>query len=360
MKSLHEYFMHRCLELAAKGRGNTSPNPMVGSVVVHKSKIIGEGYHRKCGEAHAEVNAINSVKNAGLFSESTIYVNLEPCSHYGRTPPCCDLIIAKKIPKIVIGTIDNFKQVAGRGIEKLTNAGSDVVTGILADSCIELNKRFFTYHSKNRPYIILKWAQTLDGYLAPVRSNVDAGSPVWISADCSRMLVHKWRAEEDAILVGTNTALEDNPKLTIRDWYGTNPIRIVIDRQGRLSLKHALFDHSSKTIVFTQKQQLNEQNLEFVVIDFNCSKFEVLKLIINELYNRNIQSVIIEGGIEVLNSFIGNELWDEARVFIGNKHFAGGLLAPEMPLLPSHSVKLQNDLLLEYRNPIHNLKNVFL
>ena len=224
----HEIFMQRCIELAKNGLGTTYPNPMVGSVVVHQNKIIGEGWHKKAGEFHAEVNAIASVKNKGLLLESTIYVSLEPCAHFGKTPPCCDLILAQNIPNIVIGTLDPFEKVAGKSIEKLQKAGKNVITGILETACKDLNKRFFAFHQKKRPYIILKWAESADGFVAPLQKETQ--KPVWLSNPYSRQLVHKWRSEEQVILVGTNTVLSDNPKLNTRDWEGKNPTRIVIDR----------------------------------------------------------------------------------------------------------------------------------
>jgi diaminohydroxyphosphoribosylaminopyrimidine deaminase / 5-amino-6-(5-phosphoribosylamino)uracil reductase len=231
---IEEKFMTRALELAQLGIGNVAPNPMVGCVIVHQGKIIGEGYHHEYGKAHAEVNAINSVKNHQLLPESTLYVTLEPCSHFGKTPPCADLIIREKIPNVVIGTIDPFSRVAGTGIEKLQNAGCKVEVGILKEKCQEVNRRFFTFHKKKRPYIILKWAQTEDGFIDIDRSIEHFGQPTWITNDLSRIAVHKMRSEESAILVGTNTAQKDNPSLTVRDWYGSHPLRLVIDRNLRL------------------------------------------------------------------------------------------------------------------------------
>lgn len=229
----HEFYMKRCIELAKNGLGTTYPNPLVGSVIVHDGKIIGEGWHKKAGEPHAEVNAVNSVKDKSLLKEATIYVSLEPCSHFGKTPPCCDLIIANKIPNVVVGTVDPFAKVAGNGIKKLIESGKNVTIGILEDECNELNKRFFTFHQKKRPYIILKWAETTDGFIAPISK--EEKSPVWITNPYSRQLVHKWRTEEQAILVGTNTVLDDNPKLDARDFSGNNPVRIVLDKSGKIS-----------------------------------------------------------------------------------------------------------------------------
>ena len=248
-KNTDEKFMLRCHDLARLGIARTAPNPMVGCVIVLDEKIIGEGYHRKCGEAHAEVNAINSVSNHELLKKSTLYVSLEPCSHYGKTPPCTDLIISKKIPRVVIGCVDSFSEVSGRGIKKLKQAGCDVIVGVLENESRELNKRFFTFNEKKRPYIILKWAQTLDGFIDIIRTDENQIAPTWISNEHSRMLVHKWRSHEDAIMVGTNTAEKDNPSLNVRDWDGKNPLRVVLDRQLRLNEKLNLFNNKIQTII---------------------------------------------------------------------------------------------------------------
>ena len=243
---IHEKYIKRCIELAKNGLGTTYPNPLVGSVIVYNKEIIGEGWHQKAGDGHAEVNAINSVKNKSLLSKATIYVSLEPCSHFGKTPPCCDLIIANDIPNVVIGTIDPFAKVAGNGIKKLLEAEKNVTIGILEDECNELNKRFFTFHTKKRPYIILKWAESQDGFIAPLKR--EKQESVWITNEFSRQLVHKWRSEEEAILVGTNTVMEDNPTLTVRDWIGTNPIRIVLDQNNRITKEFHIFDNQAKTL----------------------------------------------------------------------------------------------------------------
>ncbi len=321
-KNTDEIFMSRCIDLAMQGLGNTYSNPLVGSVIVYKGKIIGEGYHKQFGEAHAEVNAINSVKNKELLKESTIYVSLEPCSHVGKTPACSTLIINKKIPKVVIGTVDTFAKVSGKGIKMLKNAGISVKTAVLEKECRELNKRFFTFHEKKRPYIILKWAQTIDGF---IDSDGTYDNSSWITNDLSRVLVHKWRTEEQAILVGTNTAEKDNPKLNVREWYGKNPIRITLDQNERLNENLNIFDKTQKTIVFSKKNKKIHENLIFVKIDF---KANVLKQILDYLYNIDIQSLIVEGGENILNQFIAQNLWDEALVFIGNKTFISGTKAP--------------------------------
>lgn len=335
--------MERCIQLAKNGLGTTYPNPMVGSVIVHNGKIIGEGWHRKAGEPHAEVNAINSVKDKSLLSGSTIYVSLEPCSHFGKTPPCSDLIIAHKIPNVVIGTIDPFAEVAGRGIEKLRNSGAIVTVGIMEAACRELNKRFFTFHQKKRPYIILKWAESLDGFIAPLnilREAQNDKKPVWISNEYSRQLVHKWRSEEQAILAGTKTVLDDNPKLDTRDWFGENPVRIILDRTGKISGDYHVKDQKTKTIVITEQENLtSNDNLIFENVIFDTLLTENIS---NILYKNNLQSVIIEGGRETLQSFIDTDYWDEARVFIGTAYLKTGIKAPFLNKIP-RTEKVKND-----------------
>jgi len=322
---VEEKYMLRAIEIARLGMGNVSPNPMVGCVIVHNGVIIGEGYHCEFGKPHAEVNAINSVKNKELLKESTLYVTLEPCSHFGKTPPCSDLIIKLGIPNVVIGTIDPFAQVAGKGIENLKNSGCEVLQGYLEDKCIELNRRFFNFHQKKRPYIILKWAQTADGFIDVDRSYEQYGQSTWITNDLSRIAVHKMRADESAILVGTNTARKDNPSLTIREWSGNAPLRLVIDRNLNLSPKLILFDQSIPTVVYTSKEVVDKENLEFKRILFNGKEIDQ---IINDLYERGILSLIVEGGQILLNTFIACNKWDEARVFIGKNIFHHGVKAP--------------------------------
>jgi len=338
--------MRRCLELAKNGLGTTYPNPMVGSVIVCDGKIIGEGWHKKSGEPHAEVNAVNSVKDKSLLKKSTIYVSLEPCSHFGKTPPCCDLIIENGIPNVVVGTVDPNKKVAGNGIKKLIEAGKNVTVGVLEAECNELNKRFFTFHKKKRPYIILKWAESRDGFIAPLTKSEQ--KPVWITNAFSRQLVHKWRSEEQAILVGTRTAIDDNPKLDVRDWTGRNPIRIVLDQNNRIAKDSHIFDNQSKTIIFSNASiAINEENSIFEAIDF---KQNLAKQVVNILYNHQIQSVIIEGGAKTLQTFINENLWDEARVFIGNCTFENGITAPILALKNNTSLAIVNDLFLISRN----------
>jgi diaminohydroxyphosphoribosylaminopyrimidine deaminase/5-amino-6-(5-phosphoribosylamino)uracil reductase len=324
----HEIYMHRCLELAGLGLGNVCPNPMVGAVVVHENRVIGEGYHQKYGEAHAEVNAINQVidnfKNySELLRTSIIYVSLEPCAHYGKTPPCADLIIKHRIPKVVVGCRDPFDQVNGKGIEKLLAAGVEVIVGVLEDECEWLNRRFFTSIQKHRPYIILKWAQTSDGFFAPAD-----GNKFWITGPESRKLVHQWRGEEDAILVGTNTAAMDNPQLNVRFGNGKSPKRIVIDRKLKLNKSLNIFDQSVETLVFNEvKTGIEGKNKYIALEDFDRY---VPEYILYQLYLQDIKSVIIEGGAFTINSFIKAGLWDEARIFTGKATLAKGIKAPDI------------------------------
>ncbi len=344
-----ETYMRRALELASDALGQTAPNPMVGAVIVCDEQIIGEGYHEHYGQAHAEVNAINQVTEryanaAELLRRSQLFVTLEPCAHQGKTPPCADLIIKHQVPEVYIGSIDPFEQVNGKGIEKLTAAGIRVHTGILKEACDELNKRFFTYHRKQRPYIILKWAESADGFIAPENKE-----PYWLSSPTSRKLVHKWRSEEQAILVGTQTAAKDNPRLDTRLWNGRNPLRLVIDRHLSLSPGLHLFDQSQPTIVFNEHKTAVQEQLTFVQIDFYGY---VPQLIAYQLYLKGIQSLIVEGGAHTLNEFIRHNLWDEARVFSTPKPLHAGLSAPVLPAsqqLPDTFV--EDDRLQIYRNP---------
>ncbi len=310
----HEQYIKRCIELAQNGLGTTYPNPLVGSVIVYDGKIIGEGWHQKAGGPHAEVHAIRSVKNPELLPFATIYVSLEPCSHFGKTPPCSDLIIEHQIPNIVIGTIDPFAKVAGNGIKKLVQAGRNVTVGILEDECNQLNKRFFTFHNKKRPYIILKWAESHDGFIAPLTKQVR--QPVWITNSYSRQLVHQWRTEEQAILVGTQTVIDDNPSLTARDWKGNNPIRIVLDQNNRISKENHIFDNQAKTLVLSSDTIDYSKKIGTQITDF--------------LFLNNIQSVIIEGGRQTLQTFIDENLWDEARIFKGSVFLENGIQSPNI------------------------------
>ena len=332
--NIHENYITRCIEIAKNGLGTTRPNPMVGCVIVHNNKIIGEGYTSDYGGSHAEVNTINSVKNKKLLRESTLYVTLEPCSHFGKTPPCSDLIINYKIPSIVIGCIDDNEKVAGKGVKKLRDAGCNVIVGILETTCRAHHKRFFTFHNKKRPYIILKWAETIDGFIAPKTKNEK--KPIWITNEFSRQLVHKWRTEEHGILVGTNTILEDNPSLTARDWIGKNPVRVVIDKEEKLSKNLTVFNDESETIILTDKN-----------IDFSQNS---AKEICDVLFKNEINSVIIEGGTKTLQTFINANLWDEARVFTGENNLKEGIRAPKFSGKIISEEKILTDILKIYKN----------
>jgi diaminohydroxyphosphoribosylaminopyrimidine deaminase/5-amino-6-(5-phosphoribosylamino)uracil reductase len=324
--ALHEIYMQRCLELAALGAGSVSPNPMVGAVIVHDGKILGEGYHQKYGEAHAEVNAVNMVINrfdnyAHLLKYSTIYVSLEPCAHYGKTPPCADLIIKHQIPQVVVGCRDPFPQVDGKGIEKLIAAGVTVNVGVLEKECQWLNRRFFTRVQKQRPYIILKWAQTANGFFAPAD-----GKQYWITGPEARKLVHQWRAEEDAILVGKNTVIADDPQLNTRYAEGKSPKRAVIDRRLELSSTLHIFDQSVETLIFNEIKTDIDGKIKYIALE-DFDRF-VPQYILFQLYLQDIQSVIIEGGAYTLNAFINDGLWDEARIFAGASVLSEGIKAP--------------------------------
>lgn len=319
-----EKYMQRCIELARNGLCNVSPNPMVGAVIVCDGQIIGEGYHIRCGEAHAEVNAIHSVRNPALLKRSTIYVSLEPCSHQGKTPPCTDLIIEKEIPRIVIGCQDPFAKVAGRGILKLRDAGREVKVGVLENECRELIRQFITFHAQHRPYITLKWAESADGFIDKIRTD---GHPAILSTPLTSMLVHKRRAESDAIMVGTRTALLDNPSLTVRNWYGRNPIRVVLDRNRSLPASLHLFDDSIHTLVFGVGEYPNGKHTEYIRLDYSA---DVLPQVMEALYNRGIQSLLVEGGSELLQSFINTALWDEASVERSATILESGVKAPQI------------------------------
>ena len=319
-----EQYMARCIQLAKLGAGNVAPNPMVGAVLIYEDKIIGEGYHQKFGEAHAEVNCINGVthQDKNLIEKSTMYVSLEPCAHHGKTPPCSDLIIEKKIKKVIIGCQDIYKEVAGKGIEKLRNAGVAVVSGILENECKELNKRFFTFHQKQRPYIILKWAQSANGKIGSKNKE-----RILISNDYSNRLVHKWRSEEAAILVGTNTVLKDDPSLTTRLWKGNNPVRIVIDKELKIPSSFKVLNEEAKAIIFNLSENSAKRNIWFIKL----SNQNFLKEMLYSLYENDIQSVLVEGGAKTLQSFIDSSLWDEARIITNeNLIVENGINAPQM------------------------------
>jgi diaminohydroxyphosphoribosylaminopyrimidine deaminase/5-amino-6-(5-phosphoribosylamino)uracil reductase len=338
--------MHRCLELAQLGLGYVAPNPMVGAVLVYNDTIIGEGYHQQYGGPHAEVNCINSVSQANTIniSKSTLYVSLEPCSHFGKTPPCADLIIKNKIPSVVIACTDLYKEVAGKGIQKLKDAGINVVVGILEKEAQELNKRFFTFHQRNRPFIILKWAQSADGKIAK-----EDFSSVAISNDQTNKLMHRWRSEESSILVGTNTALHDDPSLTNRHWQGPNPIRLVIDKKLKLPATLNLFDQKVKTIVFNTIKQKEQENLFYCKIN---DEEDFLDQMLNALFQLNIQSVFVEGGTKLLQSFIDKNLWDEVIVITNEQlNIGNGIAAPQFisPKLLT-TKKIDSDKIEFYKN----------
>jgi len=320
-------FMWRCLDLATRAEGMTHPNPMVGSVIVYKGKIIGEGYHLKAGTPHAEVLAINSVSDETLLSESTLYVNLEPCSHFGKTPPCADLIIEKGIKRVVIGTSDTSMNVSGEGKRKLKDAGIEVISGVLEEESRFINRRFFTFNEKGRPYIILKWAQSKDGFLDIIREGRAEPRPLWITGNSERALVHRWRASEQAILVGANTVRADNPKLNVREWAGENPVRVIMSRSGQLESGSAIFREDGTNIVFTGNTEAVIPDADIVKLDIRECSF---KQVVKYLYNNGIQSLFVEGGAQILSGFISSGLWDEARIFYGKDNFGNGIKAPEI------------------------------
>lgn len=316
-----EQYMQRCLQLAEQGLGRTYTNPMVGAVVVHNDTIIGEGYHHKAGEPHAEVNAINSVKNKELLKESTIYVSLEPCAHFGKTPPCADLIIRMGIPRVVVGCVDSFSKVAGEGIKRIRNAGSEVIVGVLEEECREINKRFFCFHEKHRPYIILKWAQSADGFI----SHADR-TPVWLTGDVAKRAVHKQRSEEMAILIGSGTANSDNPSLNTREWHGNNPIRVLFSPKESANDSIKLFNDGLGLVVLTDKESRTDGNVKYVQLDSTLPSRA--QQICKALYDEAIQSVIIEGGQQTLQTFIDADLWDEAFIYQGDIILHNGIKAP--------------------------------
>ncbi|GHC54654.1 bifunctional diaminohydroxyphosphoribosylaminopyrimidine deaminase/5-amino-6-(5-phosphoribosylamino)uracil reductase RibD [Ulvibacter litoralis] len=340
--------MSRCVQLAKNGLGTTYPNPLVGSVIVYNNKVIGEGWHYQAGMPHAEVNAISSAKDKEQLQKATIYVSLEPCSHFGKTPPCADLIIASGIKKVVIGSTDPNPKVAGRGIQKLLQAGCDVVVGVLETECDELNKRFFTFHKKKRPYILLKWAETADGFIAPESSERNNKiEPVWITNTYSRQIAHKLRAEEQGIVVGTQTVLDDNPSLTTRDWYGSNPVRVVLDRNLKISKEASVLNDASKTIIVTEKEATNTATHFYERCDFSEN---LTQQICNIAHKHELQSIIIEGGAKTLQTFIDANLWDEAFVFKGKAIFGKGVKAPVLSAVIHSEENIREDVLQYFKN----------
>jgi diaminohydroxyphosphoribosylaminopyrimidine deaminase/5-amino-6-(5-phosphoribosylamino)uracil reductase len=347
-----ELYMKRCLELAEMGNGLVSPNPMVGCVIVSAGRIIGEGYHKQYGQAHAEVNAVNAVlanygsEAAGLLKNATAYVSLEPCAHHGKTPPCADLLIRHQLKKVVIGNRDPFADVDGKGIEKLKQAGIEVVSGVLALECRQLNRRFFTRIEKQRPYIILKWARTANGYFAPKNSVQQ-----WISGPLAKKLVHKWRTEEDAILIGKQTAMADNPQLSAREWPGKNPVRIVVDRNLQTPSHLHIYNDRAKTLIFNEIKTDVQGNIHYISME--DMQYYLPQKIAYQLYLMDIQSVIIEGGANILNQFITAGLWDEARVFNSSTSWDTGVFAPQINGKISAVHAIDQDQLTIYENTLN-------
>ena len=346
-----EKYMLRCVELALLGKGNVAPNPMVGCVIVHEGNIIGEGWHQQFGQPHAEVNALNAVIDKKLLPQATVFVNLEPCCHSGKTPPCADLLISNNIKRVVVGMIDPFSKVAGQGIAKLKAAGITVEVGVLADTCKELNKRFITYHTLQRPYVILKWAQTADGFIAPdatLMSKKTFEEKRHITGFIVQALVHKWRGEEQAIMVGTQTVKMDNPALNTRAFKGNNPLRITIDKNVSLSSELNILDGSQPTLLFTSLPQSSQiPNTEYQQIDFDSP---IWPQILEELYKRSIQSIIVEGGLYTLQQIIQSNIWDEAQIFTTPTTLLAGVKSPAISGSISHQNRVDGAQLTIYQN----------
>lgn len=335
-------FMQRALELAANGFGGVSPNPMVGCVIVHDGRVIGEGWHQQFGGPHAEVMAVDRVEDKAILTEATVYVSLEPCSFHGKTPACTDLLIKHNPKKVVIGSLDPNPRVSGSGVEILRQAGIDVEHGVLAKEAIALNKRFFIAMQTGRPYIILKWAQTADGFLA--RTNYDSK---WISNELSRQLVHKWRSEEDGVLTGYNTVVHDNPRLTVRDWQGRNPSRIVLDPKNGLDDSYHVFDQAAKTYWLNTREEFKKDNIIANCLPEDHQLIDGLQF----LYKEKLGSIIVEGGAATLKQFIDEGLWDEARIFTATKEFNEGISAPELEIAPDSEQIIEGDRLSTIFNP---------
>lgn len=335
-------FMHRCLDLARRAEGNTSPNPLVGSVIVHDGRVIGEGYHLKAGTPHAEVHAINAVDDKSLLSHSTLYVSLEPCSHHGRTPPCADLIIRSGIPRVVVGTEDTSPQVAGRGMEKLRQAGIEVVGGVAEEECREVNRRFFTWHEKERPYVILKWARSADGFIDLVRKPGDAAETHWITGRTERILVHRWRASEDAILAGGATIRTDNPSLDVRLWKGRNPARIIVSRSGDIGLNAKVFKETARVMLFTRNEKISLPGVNVIQLSEGQT---IAGDVLRAIHDMGVQSLLVEGGAFIIRSFVESGLWDEARRFTGKMNFGEGVPDPFPGFSPAHSVPFEKSIL---------------
>ena len=343
----HELFMRRCFNLAECGLGNVAPNPLVGALLVYNGKIISEGFHHKFGDPHAEVVALDKITDPKILASSVLYVNLEPCAHFGKTPPCTDLIISKNIKRVLFSNFDPNPLVNGEGMKKLKKAGIHVTSGVLEKEGYELNRRFFTFHYLKRPFIILKWAQTSDGFIAPPDCSLKNETITWVSGPASRKLVHKWRTEEAAILVGKKTVEIDNPLLTARDWLGKNPVRIIIDPELSIDKKKNIYDNSALTYIINGSKELNERNITYIKIQKGKT---FLKKLMNILFENNLQSIIIEGGTNTLESFIRVGLWDEARVFTSKKYFYDGVKAPQLPSVNSTEFDIDGDQLQIFRN----------
>ena len=339
----HRYWMGRCLTLAAKGQGRVSPNPMVGAVIVHEGRILAEGYHAQYGGAHAEVQALYQVPDPGLLPYSTMYVNLEPCTHHGKTPPCAGRLMEAGITEVVIGSLDPNPQVAGAGVHKLRQAGVRVITGVLEEQAHLLNRRFWTQHTQHMPYVILKWAQSADGFLADQN-----GHSGWISNVYARTLVHQWRAQEDAIMVGARTAIQDNPQLTARQWQGSDPLRIVLDPDLQVPDSAHLLDQSLPTWILNKQQSQVMANVTYKPISINEQDW--LTFLLNELISAGYQSLIVEGGSQLLNTFIRNGQWHEARTFTGTRHIGAGVSAPVLKGRRTYQTFIGNDLLQYWTN----------
>jgi len=340
-----EQYMQRAIQLAKMGGVNVVPNPLVGAVIVHNDRIIGEGYHQVFGGPHAEVNAVNSVPNPDVLAESTIYVSLEPCAHFGKTPPCANLLVEKQFRRVVIGTVDPFAKVAGQGIRILEAAGMDVTVGVEEADCQLLNKRFFTFHQNERPYVILKWAQTQDGFIDAARDSNETGTIRWISSPETKTLVHQWRSEEQAILVGWRTILNDNPSLTVRAVTGKHPVRIVLDSTLKAPKTATVFTDGLPTIVLNTMQSGKEGNVQYIQLPDLSVKAQL-----KALYELNILSVIIEGGAQTTQHYIDAGGWNEARVIVGQSLFESGVKAPVMGRMPSRTYSFSNDTIHEFLN----------
>ena len=335
--------MQRCIDLARLAGVEAAPNPMVGAVIVHNGNIISEGYHHKCGEAHAEVNAVNAVADKQLLTAATIYVSLEPCAHYGKTPPCADLIIASRFKRVVVGCTDPFHEVAGKGIQKIREAGIEVTVGVLEQQCLQLNKRFFTFHRKQRPYIILKWAQTADGFIDSLRTGEEERKVNWISSPGTQSLVHQWRSEEQAILVGWKTVEHDNPSLTVREVTGKNPLRVIIDGQLKMPADSRVYADNEKTLILNRVKDGTEGNTEYVKLP-QIDTGNIMKA----LYDRDIISVFVEGGSRTIQHFLVDLAWDEARVIVGKNTFRQGVRAPKIAGVPDHCFAFAEDTIYQY------------